>query len=501
MCASTDTPARYEPTLSGLPKKLKERVLELLADDSSAEHSHEDEHEHGEDCEHDHEEDHAHEHGDGCGCNDDERKAALRALSLVNKEWYSLVAPLLWMELSLYPYSTESLLQFVTDILPRVGGHVDALALRETPYDPFFKEGEPGDLPEQTPRAVEIVEAAERFTNADTSLAWELRSLRARNILLAQIVKGCPKVTCLDIQGPIRPMRIEEIDGEEHFVVVKETDVPSVALEAVKALNEQIDDLTLFLPPDEVSSEKDAAVLLAAFPNLVRLELNCFPLPPSSEASATKHRAALLSALSSLKKLEELDLGESVCVTDDFAKLSLVFPLRRLALGEYSDLSFASFVTLVERFSSTLESLELDGTPHAEDDDATAKKHLGKPLNLPKLVALEVATPHEAVFLRAFNNCPLEEIYVRTCPRLGSKDVVAFLEKHKKTLRQVVFEEGAIVGDDEEEEEDDEEKDFKPAELIVNDWCMENDIGFMLQQVEEEEDDDEEWEDEDDDEE
>jgi hypothetical protein len=136
MCATTETPSKYEPTLSGLPKQLKERVLQHLStvfddDEEDDEHSHAD---------HDHEHDHSgHSHGpdeacgaeeedDGCGCGHDhggedfsseekaqrEYKSALSALSRVNKEWFALVAPVFWkVRLFFLPF-----LSFPPPVLP-----------------------------------------------------------------------------------------------------------------------------------------------------------------------------------------------------------------------------------------------------------------------------------------------------------------------------------------------------------------------------------------------
>jgi hypothetical protein len=113
MCATTETPAKHDATLNGLPEQLKKRVLQHLEtvfdeDEEDEEHSHSHEHSHeghshgaGEVC--------GEEEDDGCGCGHDHgedlggeekakraHKATLSALSRVNKEWYGLVAPEFW---------------------------------------------------------------------------------------------------------------------------------------------------------------------------------------------------------------------------------------------------------------------------------------------------------------------------------------------------------------------------------------------------------------------
>ncbi|GAA6039845.1 hypothetical protein JCM8097_006760 [Rhodosporidiobolus ruineniae] len=484
-----------EPNLAGLPAKLKERIVACLddtglyddddwEDDSAAGDADKDEA--------------VVQVEDGVVLTEDDlladpadqRKASLAALSLVSREWYTLVAPVLWRDLWTYPCSTEALLELVRDILPRQGQYVDQILFRESPFDALLEDAPTDELPSAEGRALEVVEAAERLSGVDASSAssWELRILRARQLLLTQAVKACPKVTSLDIEGPLRPLKIkvtegkEENEDDETAVVVPASEVPHAALEAVKKLGNAIEALSLLLPPDQVSTEQDAAELLASFPNLLRLEINSYVLHSDDDESTKEKskadRAALLAAFSSLKKLEELDLGESSFVNDAFvaATADVQWPLKHLALSEHDDLSFASFVALVERFGSTLESLEIDGSPVDNETDPTAATFLsaGKALNLPKLVALDVATPHPASFLALFANSPLKEVFLGECPQLTVKDVIAFLEAHKDTLEDVDMEDGGIA--------DEEEKDGEAvsAAEVVAKWCDEHGKNFGL---------------------
>ncbi|BGP15710.1 hypothetical protein JCM10213_006120 [Rhodosporidiobolus nylandii] len=474
------TSERFEPTLAGLPVKLKERIIAHLDDISLYE---DDE---------DWEDDKASEADEGTAVvvkaetqdgetlevdalelledPEDQRVAALSALSLVNKEWYSLVAPVIWRELCLFPCSTESLLELVVEILPCQGKHVDQISFEERPISPLLEDGATDELPSPEGRALEVVEAAERLASLDVAPEWEIRVVRARTALLAQVVKSCPNVKALDIEGPLRPITVKTGDEEETLVAFSETEVPYLALEAVKSLGGAVEALSLLLPPDGISTEGDAATLLSSFPNLKSLEINCFTANGDEEAKKAD-RAALYTALSSLTKLEELDLGASNFVIDEFAALPLAFPLTHLALNEYNTLSFPSFITLVERFSATLESLELDGTPHDEDDEATAA-HIGKPLNLPKLVELEFATEHKAAFLDLFAKLPLKTVSIGECPEITAADVLKFLEAHKATLKQVALEPNGL-----KEEESDGEK---LAIEVVGDWCEAQGISFAM---------------------
>ncbi|GAA5968911.1 hypothetical protein JCM11641_000778 [Rhodosporidiobolus odoratus] len=411
-------PERFAPTLSSLPAKLKQRISDHL-DDISLYDDVEDVSSGGEE--------HKHEGGKACGCgtkigqSDDEvseilddpeeqRMATLSALSRVNKEWYALVAPVFWEELWLYPCSTEALLNLVTSELPRQGQNVEHLLFRESPFDLLTEDAPTDTLPPAEGRALEVVEATERFVNADACLAWELRALRARNILLAEVIKTCPNVESLDIEGSVRPLKVESGDDEEKPLTIPESDIPNLAMQAINS----------FVVTEDEQAEK-------------------------------ANRDKLFLAWSFLQHLEELDLSESTFVTDELAVVPFSFPLNRLVLGESLELSFPSFVTLDERFSATLEYLGIDGTPHDEDEAATAA-NIGKPLDLPKLSALELSTPHKPAFLNAFAKCPIKESALGLSPQFTVEDVLAFLESHKETLIYVTMEPGAVPSEEKEGE-------------------------------------------------
>ncbi|BGP47728.1 hypothetical protein JCM10450v2_003593 [Rhodotorula kratochvilovae] len=409
---------------------------------------------------------------------DDQRRATLSALSLVNKEWYALVAPRIWKELYLYARSTESLLELVQDILPRQASHVKQLTLRETQFDTLLSRDQGDALPLAEGRALEVVEAAEKLVELGaTSLEWELRCARARDALLKRIVETCANVVQLDIEGPLRILRrstwdalVEAKDDDEAIPVeISEADVPNTALKAIKALRGRVEGLALLLPPDGISKAQDAVDFFEAFPDLKSLELNFFLASAErDEATIAAERKALLAALAGLAKLEELRLGSCSFINDELADAAIVAPLKHLAMDEFLDLSFAAFTAFVSRFSSTLESLELDGTP------VNAPEQIN-PLDLPKLVALELSTPHEASILALFAKAPLREVFLRESPQLSAKDVVAFLEAHEDTLREFDLEEDAIA--DGEGAEGDE---YVPAEEVIGQWCEEHGIEFAL---------------------
>ncbi|BGP31670.1 hypothetical protein JCM10296v2_003444 [Rhodotorula toruloides] len=486
--ARPDGPA----SLSSLPRKLKERIASFL-DDLSLYEDDED----WEDEPVDGEEGKTEKEAQTDAAKDEEedsvlvtliedaedaRKATLFAINLVNKEWAEIVAPLRWKEIWLDPCTTRDLLRLARDVLPRRGSHVDRLLFRETPYDTVLDDDEADEVPAAEGGALEVVEEAEKLAQlAAGSLEWELRCQRARNALLAEIIKLCPNLKYLDFEGPLRLFRKTKfVEGaaSSDLAEIKESEVPNVAFKALKAIGEQIEHLGLLVPPDGLSTEKDAADYISAFPNLKTLDLNCFVAVPNGEDYVKEDREALFKALTSLKNLEELDLGQSSFVDDAFPLSSVAvdpaFPLKHLALGEYHKLTVEGLRKLVERFSATLESLEMDDTvPAGDEDEETTATAFGEPFNLPKLTDLELATTQPASFLSLFDTCPLVEVLLGECPQLTPKDVVAFLEKHKGTIKVVDIEEEGIPG---EEDVSDEEDPLAP----VAKWCEEHDVKFAL---------------------
>ncbi|BGP24259.1 proteophosphoglycan ppg4 [Rhodotorula toruloides] len=402
---------------------------------------------------------------------EDARKATLAAINLVNKEWAEIVAPLRWKEVWLYPCTTRDLLRLTRDVLPRHGSHVDRLLIRETPYDTILDGNEADDVPAAEGRALEVIEEAEKLLQLEAgTLEWELRTQRARNALLGDIIKRCPNVKYLDLEGPLRMFRRGSASPDS-LVDIKEDELPNAAAKALKSLGGQIEHLGLLVPPDGFSTEKDAAEYISAFPYLKTLDLNCFVIAaPDGEDYVKVDREALYKALTSLKNLEELDLGESTFVNDATATLDFAAPLKHLALGDSSDLTVPGLRKLVERFSATLESLEMDDTVPAGDEEEKTAPTFGEPFNLPKLTNLELATTQPASFLSLFDTCPLVEVLLGECPQLTAKDFIAFLDVHKATLKVVDIEEDGIAGEEDVED---------PLAPIAT-WCEEHNVKFAL---------------------
>ncbi|GAA5924709.1 hypothetical protein JCM3775_005450 [Rhodotorula graminis] len=490
---STTTRTDHRASLSSLPHKLKQRIvahldeLDLYAEEAAWEDEASDE---GAKKDEGNAVAEAGEAGDDTDLAvnldldlfsgpEEQRRSTLSALSLVSKEWHALAAPVVWKELWLYPRSTESLLELAQDVLPRHAEHVQQLCLSESPFDILLSDDNGDELPLAVGRALKIVERVEKLVKVDGPLEWELRTARARTTLLARIVQACPNVVALDIEGPMRiykRLTWDVITAEDKVppapVEILESDVANSALAAVKALGSRVESLALMLPADGVSTEQDAVDFLSAFSALKTLELNVFVLEDGREAeTVAEQRRALVAALAESKSLEELALGTSNVVDDDLAAVPFSAPLKHLSLRDAPDLSFPAFKTFLGNFSTTLESLELDGAPATAPED---ESHV-EPVDLPKLVALEIATPLTATVFRLFANAPLREISIGESPQITVKDLVGFLEAHKDTLASVDLEEGAVAADDEGEDGEGQ----GPEELVAA-WCEEHGVEFAV---------------------
>ncbi|KPV75190.1 uncharacterized protein RHOBADRAFT_53202 [Rhodotorula graminis WP1] len=199
-----------------------------------------------------------------------------------------------------------------------------------------------------------------------------------------------------------------------------------------------------------------------------RFERERFVLEDGRDAeTVAEQRRAFVAALAKSKTLEELALGTSNVVDDDdLAAVAFSGPLKHLSFRDAP-----AFKTFLGNFSTTLESLELDGAPATAPED---ESHV-EPVDLPKLVALEIATPLTATVFRLFANAPLREISIGESPQITVKDLVGFLEAHKDTLASVDLEEGAVAADDEGEDGEGQ----GPEELVAA-WCEEHGVEFAV---------------------
>ncbi|BGP40267.1 hypothetical protein JCM10449v2_004226 [Rhodotorula kratochvilovae] len=370
------------------------------------------------------------------------RPSGIEALTLVNHEFNELAVPIMWQNLDFEDRSNEAILACIRDILPKHGRHVRSLEFgqadtRMMELDPPSSgyDAEDPFLPMRRDRLA-VVEAAEKLAGVTPEdYNSETRHRRTRSLLVAEVVRLCPNVVRVDCEGMPRTRldwadSLEEQDLDDRNVVY----ATDHALEAVKThLGAQLTDLTFLVNDDSVTTEAHVADLLLACPNLLRLELESYVPSGSPE-----NREKLHGALAALSQLESFTHAGGGFIDDAFAEREdVAWPLKVLALGECEDLSFPAFFAFVHRFASTLECLDLDGTPHTnvdKDNEAFAARAVA----LPRLDTLVLATQHEASFLlSAFAQCPIRELSLGFCPAVELKDVEAFLDLHVETLRRI----------------------------------------------------------------
>ncbi|GAA5947916.1 hypothetical protein JCM3765_007028 [Sporobolomyces pararoseus] len=383
--------------------------------------------------------------------------ASLHNLSLVNREFAELAFPWIWHEINLEETSVESILVLVRDILSRHAQHVKSLAFGQSdpfvpPWDDLLEDG--NSWAGQT-----LVEEIEKLCQVSAgTLSIETRKRRARSLLIAKVVEMCPNIERVDCEA-FQKHPIPEDAYEDDPTIINDLEVYRTdhAIEAIQThLRSTLNDLTILVNDDGISSEGDVAQLLENCPKLLRLDLEIY-----CAFKAPEERKRLHKALLGLDKLETLDLASGYFINDEFVKLVLEFEkeeeaqeirtnpypaLKCLALVECQDLSFESFYNLIHRFSSTLEVLDIESTPHANHPETT-KKYLGRSFDLPKLRTLVLSTPHEAKFLESFVNCKLVEFCLGFCPLFAYKDIEDFITLHQETLKKVEIADDAALSE------------------------------------------------------
>lgn len=286
------------------------------------------------------------------------------------------------------------------------------------------------------PSHLRIIEAAEKLNGVTAAgISSEIRHRRTRSLLMAQVVRMCPNVIAIDTEM-LPKTRPDWSDDLEDRDLTNPDIVYAVdhALDAVKEhLAARLEDLTLLINSDGITTEGDLADLISACPNLLRLSVDC--LVP---AGPRLNRDKLYRALAGLTKLETLEIDAGEFFNDEFAnEVEVQWPLKVLALAECEDLSFPAFLTFVHKFSATLECLDLDRTPH-DNVERDSKQYIHRALQLPRLDALCLATMHEAAWLlEGFAQCPIREFSLGFCPAVGLGDIEQFIDVHAQTLQRI----------------------------------------------------------------
>lgn len=374
--------SRPKPSLALLPPELKALIVEMVDEvDEEEEADFEDDlevedydedgepavhdcsthapgahgHEHGHEDADEHE--HAHEHAEGGGCCGGEMvPSALSMLALVNTEFATLAAPFLWKVRPAPPpllahvanpercpqsvdFSERNNLDvayFITDILPRHAPHVQELTVSLA--EAFYFRSD-----QELAAVTALVGPAYDSTHVEASSPEEEvadQQAKHRRMLFAHLLPLLPNLESLDFDLVDTPSESE-----------KRNEVTLALLDCRPDLL----DLTLTSADEALIDESYLAALMTPFPHLGRLDLAIDNLLPSATG-----RAELLAALTGLEELETLSLAHTPFVGKEFAEAEWKASLKILALAECEELSVPDFRTLVGKFASSLEVLDLE---------------------------------------------------------------------------------------------------------------------------------------------
>jgi hypothetical protein len=341
-------------------------------------------------------------------------------------------------------------LYFEKNFLPKYSQFIDSLFLIQNVEILIEEEDSPFKFIEGTSssddddeREKKVVEQVEKVCQVEKPRDEQIRQRRARSLILAEIVKTCPQLVKIEFDCP----ELEEEEEEEEEKENVDTELRDYLLDALKLYANSFKSLSHIgytLNPVSTSSYEDAASLISTFSTQLRsIRLDCASAPGDSQA--------ILNALSSVERLESLDLSDSD-FQFDFSKLgggggdgqSKNWPLRRLVLGEFLELSTEQFSTLINRFSSTLEILHIEGCPTFDEEEPGSEKKEIKAFNtskinkLPKLVILEISTNHSVKILNwltpSAHSPSLRELRIGFCPNFDVDQLVEYLEKNRDKL-------------------------------------------------------------------
>ncbi|GAA5966561.1 hypothetical protein JCM3765_000961 [Sporobolomyces pararoseus] len=441
----SDTTTRVKPTFSTLPETLKKRIVRFLKELDEEEQEGGDD-----DCGSccgggEGEGDHAHEHNKqlkqlekavedlelGGGASN------VSNLSLTNKEWHKACCSYIWQSPDLAERSLESLFYFQKDLLPKYSEYVDSLYLMQN-GSTLLEEDEESpykmvDGTSEEEREEKLIREVEAVAGVEKPKDESIRQLRARTLVLAEIVKASPQLVKIEFDCP--EVDDEDEDEEEEEEEANSTELRDYVVDVLKQHANAFKSLSHIgysLTPVSTSSYEDAASLLSTYSTQLRsVRLDCVSAPGDSDS--------ILNALVSLEKLESLDLADSDFAFD-YSQLQVQWPLRRLVLGEFLELSTEAFSTLVNKFSSTLEILNLDGSPSHEEEEGDAQKVTREfkqfPINLPKLEILEISTNHSTKVLDwlTSSSTALRELRIGFCPNFDVDQVVNFVEKNQDRI-------------------------------------------------------------------
>lgn len=341
--------------------------------------------------------------------------------------------------------STEDVLTFYHDILPRHSHHIHAIRFDQLHH---LDEMMPGHrIAELLPTLVSPHEELPQERKSELATVAERQPWRLRSYVFAAIVNALPRLDALVFDLAPFIGRSEDANND----AVDERTVNPL-LQAVEAAGDRVVNVTIATPIVALNGSQLGA-FLRALPKLLRLEME-FTLRPNGGGEEE-----LVAALASLAHLESLSISSAPWVNATFARAPWAAPLRVLALNSCDQLWVEDLRMLVEKFSPTLDTLDLDDSPAGElYDDGEPRRSLearqaaqGKDWlrawALPKLNYLVLSNDQNNHFLNFFADSPIHTFEFGYCPLLPVKEVEAFLKLRAERAGPGKLREVRIKGD------------------------------------------------------
>ncbi|KAM0746751.1 hypothetical protein T439DRAFT_350382 [Meredithblackwellia eburnea MCA 4105] len=322
------------------------------------------------------------------------------AIASVDREFNALAQQYLWVTIGLSGRSMYDLIMFKERILPLRSAHIRAIELDGA--------DEIREIWIETGLQSSIVNVSlELFPRQSSSMSDEEHEKAYRRHLFAEVIRACPHLDTVDFY-------LTDVDPDlapESYLgrVGQRSEISNALMESAGARMVDMDIGTAGEPFDV--SYGFLAKFLTDFPLLERLAIH-YGFSPSGQSD-------MIPIIANFTTLTSLTIEEASFVNEDFANADFKCPLKLLALASCPELSLTSFITLVKKFSATLETLDIDETPMELPDVAT-RKRLMKPLNLPHLTTLVLSTMHTDQFLILFETTKLESITVGFCPVISA---------------------------------------------------------------------------------
>ncbi|MBW0468123.1 hypothetical protein O181_007838 [Austropuccinia psidii MF-1] len=333
---------------------------------------------------------------------------SMKALSCVDRSFYHLCRSWIWQFLDLEDVSNSEIERLITDILPRHGHHVRALRWRN-------------------------FEGRLHIHSTPMDSKDEERKIfhHARKNLLLRVWQMCPRIIRLDVD--ILQQIIDEMNPWS--LELCKNGLPSSPFEPLMRLS-KLTSLQIAPPLYCPGLDyMDWGPLIGEMPNLKSFSCNgdCLCYRLQSCPCIGFH-------LASLTKLENLTLTNAYSNDTCWEALDWKGPIRSLSLSHCSRVTIQGFHALVQRFSKTLERLQVeDGvqTYYTTYDHMDRFLYQQGPIfELPRLTHLILPLDLGHVTLKFLSKClncsALQKIYIGDKPAIDYEELVKIVEEVKE---------------------------------------------------------------------